>query len=207
MAQSPASILYDESGNAVGVLLDGSVYRIQVEAQLAPGASVQIGGVTPEDPGDIFRERVENGGSDDMLVDGSVTPVLFTVGADATKDTSISEVRFVLSANKFNFGEDNFGSQPALTNGVKLEVVKGGTPSLLALIQQNEDFLTFYSPGGIFFDSAGTNDILGVGIFLGGAVILDANTSDEIRVSIQDDLTSTLYKYFTATVFGSLKTP
>lgn len=32
MAQNPASILYDSSGNAVGVVLEGAVYRLQVEA-------------------------------------------------------------------------------------------------------------------------------------------------------------------------------
>ena len=32
MAKSPAAILYDSSGNPVGVVLDGSIYRLQVEA-------------------------------------------------------------------------------------------------------------------------------------------------------------------------------
>ena len=34
MSLSPASILYDESGNAIGVLQDGSFYRLQVQSSL-----------------------------------------------------------------------------------------------------------------------------------------------------------------------------
>jgi len=34
---SPAQVLYDEAGNPVGVILDGSIYRLQVEATLAAG--------------------------------------------------------------------------------------------------------------------------------------------------------------------------
>ena len=34
---SPAQILYDEGGHPVGVVLDGSIYRLQVEAKLAEG--------------------------------------------------------------------------------------------------------------------------------------------------------------------------
>jgi hypothetical protein len=35
MAKNPAAILYDSSGNAVGVVLDGAVYRLQLEAKVA----------------------------------------------------------------------------------------------------------------------------------------------------------------------------
>jgi hypothetical protein len=42
--RSPASILYDENGNPVGVMFDGSVYRLQVEALIsnADGVSADI---------------------------------------------------------------------------------------------------------------------------------------------------------------------
>ena len=32
MSRNPASILFDSDGNAVGVVQDGSIYRLQVEA-------------------------------------------------------------------------------------------------------------------------------------------------------------------------------
>ena len=42
---SPASILYDDTGNPVGVVLDGSVYRLQVEAKIV-GSTLPTGAAT-----------------------------------------------------------------------------------------------------------------------------------------------------------------
>lgn len=39
MAKSPVSILHDESGNPVGVVLDGAVYRLRAESKLVAGSS------------------------------------------------------------------------------------------------------------------------------------------------------------------------
>lgn len=40
--RSPASILYDSSGNAVGVILDGSVYRLQALSKILNSSGTQI---------------------------------------------------------------------------------------------------------------------------------------------------------------------
>ena len=37
--ESPASIIYDNLGNPIGVILDGTIYRLQVEAKLTDGYS------------------------------------------------------------------------------------------------------------------------------------------------------------------------
>lgn len=39
MARSPASVIVDSSGNLVGVVLDGTTYRLQVDAKLSTGDS------------------------------------------------------------------------------------------------------------------------------------------------------------------------
>lgn len=39
MSESPAVILFDESGNPLGVLFDGTVYRLQVEAKNIPSTT------------------------------------------------------------------------------------------------------------------------------------------------------------------------
>ena len=41
-SDSPASILFDELGNPVGVIQDGVIYRLQVEAKLVDGGQVKI---------------------------------------------------------------------------------------------------------------------------------------------------------------------
>lgn len=38
MINTPASILYDVNGNPIGVLYDGAVYRLKVDAVLTDGA-------------------------------------------------------------------------------------------------------------------------------------------------------------------------
>jgi hypothetical protein len=37
VANPVSSILYDENGNKVGVIIDGEIYRLQVEATIASG--------------------------------------------------------------------------------------------------------------------------------------------------------------------------
>ena len=39
MSRGPASVLVDQSGNLIGVVLDGTTYRVQVEAKIVGGAS------------------------------------------------------------------------------------------------------------------------------------------------------------------------
>jgi hypothetical protein len=39
MNDSPASVLFDSDGNAIGVVLDGTVYRLQTAARLVVGPS------------------------------------------------------------------------------------------------------------------------------------------------------------------------
>ena len=45
MAKSPAAIIYDSSGNPVGVVLDGSTYRLQVEAAMQKPATATTSSV------------------------------------------------------------------------------------------------------------------------------------------------------------------
>lgn len=55
--ESPAAILFDEFGNPVGVIFDGSVYRLQVQAQFIDGygngpvaVTPPFTGATPDEP-------------------------------------------------------------------------------------------------------------------------------------------------------------
>jgi len=52
-ADSPASILFDELGNPVGVIVDGVIYRLQVEAKDKP-TSTAIRTVVPASATDVL---------------------------------------------------------------------------------------------------------------------------------------------------------
>lgn len=60
-------------------------------------------------------------GSTDMRVNGSTTEQEFYIGADATKDTFITSLSFVIADSGANLNQ--FGNISALTNGCKLRYV------------------------------------------------------------------------------------
>lgn len=204
----------DSAGNVVGVVLDGSVYRLQADAKVAKGASalghlegidVSTGVVRlkasmftqagdpvsfPSVSESIKNEFALNGSSSDLLVDGSTTPVVFEYLADSTNDISLQEMRFTAAANSITFGSDAFiGTAGPLTNGLLVEVlVESGTVTLYNLVQ-NESFVNFSSPGG--FDwVVSSKDMMTSNYVIGGGLSLRAGTTDKVRVTVRDDLSS-----------------
>jgi len=223
--------IVDASGNVVGVVLDGSVYRLQSDAKVAKGASnlvhldaidtvsgmgrlkatlysqdgdaIAFGSVAPN-PENIKNDFVEDtGSSDDLLVNGSVTPVEFTYSADATHDISILEVKFVLASNSITFGTDYFGAVSGpLTNGVLVEVTSNGNTGTVANLIQNEDFVHFSSPGG-FTWIVSSKDMMSATWLVGGGLKLFAGTVDKIKITIRDNLSSAGV-YFKCFVKGNI---
>jgi len=218
-AASAAWPLYlaDSSGNVVGVVLDDTVYRAQVDGKIAKcptsGDLVHLDtvGVTSgcgrlkatlyDQSGDpvafaatstsIKLDFVKNGSNPSLLVDGSVTPVAFTYTADSTYDISVQEIKFTLVSKRVTFGKDYFGAVSGpLTNGLLVEAtVNDGTTVILGDIHQNEDFVNFASPGG-FEWVVSAKDMMSASYVSGGGLRLIAGTSDNIKVTVQDDIDS-----------------
>jgi hypothetical protein len=223
-------VLYDADGHAVGVVLDGSVYRLRTEGKVAKGSTdlvildaidtlsgcgrlkttlytpegepVAFGSVAPN-PSSIKNDFVKASGSDSLLVNGSVTPVIFTYAADAIKDISLQELKFVLSANGVAFGTNYFGSIAGpLTNGLLVEVVAGGNTGTVYNLLQNESFVNFASPGG-FEWVVSSKDLMASTWLVGGGLKLVHGTSDVVRVTVRDDLHAAGI-YFKCFVKGNL---
>jgi len=228
---SPARILYDENGNPVGVIQDGSVYRLQTAAALekwigstAPtvgqkemAASIPVTLATDQTViavilssggADVFSDFLEDSGdSEDMVIDGSGTPVEFVYSAHPTDDIRVAELRVVISANSFTFGGANFGAGATLANGMLIEItVNDGTNIILSNVQQNEDFLRFVSTTGInlFMETGGTKDALVAAFSFGGQVKLVGGSSDEVKITIRDNITlpARQINYLTGTFYG-----
>lgn len=222
--------IVDSSGNVVGVVLDGSVYRLQADAKVAKGETdlahlegldvstgvvrlkstlysqdgdaIAFGSVAPN-PENIKNDFVLNGTSDNLLVDGDPTPVVFTYAADPTKDISILEVKFVIVANSLTFGANNFGSSGGpLTNGVLVEVTSNGNTGTVFNLRQNEDFVHFASPGGFDWIVSSKDMIYSLWL-VGGGLKLYAGTGDNIKVTVRDDIDS-VGLYFKCFVKGNL---
>lgn len=101
--------------------------------------------------GNIFFEKAENGGSSDLTVDGSVTPVEFTIPADATEDKVVSALAFRAVASGITIDKFLSLNNP-LTNGILIEVKSDDTIFQFEpiLTTQDFDFEFAYGPGRSF---------------------------------------------------------
>ena len=217
----------DNTGNVVGVVLDDTVYRFQTDSKIAKGASslVHLDAIdtttgmgrlkatiyTPDgDPvafgatsSSLKNDYVKNGGSSNLLVDGSTTPVVFTYLADSTYDVSLQEIRFTMAANGITFGNGYFGATAGpLTNGLLVEIVSDGSTITLFNIQRDEHFINFASPGGWEW-IVSNKDVMTSAYLIGGGVKLHAGTGDQVKITVRDDI-DTCALYFECFVKGNL---
>ncbi len=141
-------------------------------------------------PGLAFRGFVTNGGSSNLNVNGSVTPVEFTITPPVGKTWYIHNISLVLEDNAINFTK--FGGILALTNGVDFKVKQNGLlEELLTNIKNNGEFYTFANQ--VLLESSAI-DILVIQVNIktntGTTFKLINSTSDNFKVVINDDLTA-----------------
>lgn len=205
----------DAYGSGVKVLqtiedVSGGINRLAVDARIAPGSSIVVGTPIPDDLSDYLIIPLTNGsGSDSMIVNGSVTPVEFTVKAPDISDgydIALGELRIVVSTQDFTFDGNSFGSQSELANGVVVEIVAGDSAIIVIRVHVNEDFLFFPSTAGITLNNTGPKDILMASIQLGGGPIMYRGSSDKVSIKIQDNITgggATEFNYFKARLYAT----
>jgi hypothetical protein len=161
-----------------------------------------VGSDIPSDPSAFVLEYAENGGgSENMRVDGSVTPVNFEKGPTIADEVwSIRELLLTFTADDFDFDGLSFGPNSMLTNGISIKIVKDLVETEVFVVKQNEDFLRV--PGRTpLVNNTGPKDVLGAALSFQGLVLSQA-TGDVVRVTVRDDLTSVKLKYLTATLFA-----
>jgi len=202
---SPASILYDAAGNAVGVLQDGAVYRLQTEAQLATGAKVQLTDGTHDAEvtsdgrllvsagrsakGRVCARLVDSGGDFEMAVDGDPTPAVFewNPGSVAVDGVDLS---LIMEDGTIKFGDKFGGITGPLDNGLLLEVKAEDAAVTLYLFKRTRELLQCSVAGG--FDLyAAIPDILRAEFSLEGFRFMPSGTyatDDYVRATVQDDI-------------------
>ena len=141
-------------------------------------------------PGIAFGGFITNGTSPDLNVDGSITPVEFTIAPPSGKIWYIHNISLVIEDNAINFTK--FGGIPALTNGINFKIKQNGlSEELLANIKNNGEFYTFANQ--VLLDSA-VIDILVIQINTkmntGTTFKLINSQSDNFKVIVNDNLTS-----------------
>ena len=139
-----------------------------------------------------FLDRVGNGGTDiDMNVDGSATPQVFKLKCPAGFTIQLCSIS-VFMRDQSRFTANTYGKLSALTNGIKLEYLRGTTlfdvTSQLP-IKSNSDWLA-YAFNSSNVDFGGGQEILALEYNLGDhGRSVKLSPGDEFRAIVRDDLT------------------
>jgi hypothetical protein len=140
----------------------------------------------------VMHDLVSGGGSASMVVNGAVTPQLFTYSPPAGETWIVGKVKIMLCDNS-NYGANTFGQVPALSNGLLLSFKsKGGAVQNLCNLKTNEDLLIAFGETIMTnVDAAilGANRILASGMSLRQRLVLNGDQGDYFRVTARDDLT------------------
>lgn len=161
-------------------LLFSNVGRVKVDVSPNPRPGLRIA--------EFLKE---SGGSSDMNVDGSVTPVTFSAAPPTGKKWFIHSVTLIIEDSSINFKKFG-GIAGGLTNGIEFRVKEGGLAEVtLGTFKTNGDFHLFTTD--IRLDSAST-DFLTVNVNMrenaGTTLELSAANSEIFKLITNDNLIS-----------------
>lgn len=140
-------------------------------------------------PGRLVLAFLENGGSSDMVVDGSSTPVDFIGSPPTGKIWYIKSIHIIIEDSNINFSK--FGGIGSLTNGVDFFVTEDGqSERTLASIKRNGQFYSFAND--VEIQSAATDILIArinLGVNAGTTLSLTNSNSEQLKATVNDDLT------------------
>lgn len=145
-------------------------------------------------------EFAENGGSSDLTVNGSGTPVDFIISASPDKERFFTSLRFEALGNGIQFTK--FLSQNgSLTNGIEVTIRSNNSEITFPAILATEDFASYWSRGPSDFD---VFDVSGTDYFR-ATLNFEApfqlfkqgtfSTDDFIRVRVRDNLATGISRF------------
>lgn len=190
--------------NGVGDSLPAKVSKSDNKGNLSQNLHVTIASVEPGFSlptqlgisGEYFDEQlVDSGGSSDMAVNGSGTPVSFRIEADPEDDIILTSL--VLFGSDGNIKLANFfGMNSPLTNGVTVTIKADDNLITFRAIKSTNDMIKFASNGGVEFFTSSAGDSLKSEILFTPAIPLrksgtfGAQVSDDdyIEITINDQL-------------------
>ena len=159
-------------------------------------------GLPPEDLSNLrlYRDFLKNAGSEDLNVDGSTTPVEFSIAAEEARTIWLTGVRFLFEGNNLEMNTQDFRrfgtattSNTALTNGVLFRVEQSGeTVNVVAEpIGIMGDFFSYADDYLNLINAVSSqSDFLYFDFDFDKPIVLAEGGSDKIFVTIQDDLTA-----------------
>lgn len=159
--------------------------------------------ISPGDipPARVVRQDLLNGSNENMVVNGSGTPVPFSFPADATDDIYVTKLVMMISTDSIQTNYSYFIQKPGLTNGCLLEIRSNSVTYELANFKITEDF--FKLPEIPFVEAGLAKAVMVVSYPL-PQLALVGGSADFVKMTIRDELDDDHIKYgFTLTVFGA----
>ena len=157
-------------------------------------------------PGDLANLRqlreffTDSAGATNQRVDGSVTPVEYTVDAGLGVTKWITGFRLIIEANGFEIATTDFRQYgatgaPGLTNGIDAEAFQGGVTTAISAspIQTAGDYLNYADEFTNFVNAITSQaDYLQFVFRFDQPVVLTVGSADKLIIRINDDLVTAL---------------
>lgn len=148
-------------------------------------------------------------GSEDLRVDGSTTPVVFAVEADADSVIHVQTFKIVMACTQMALASSEgkrFGPYASgLTNGILVQTEQGGVEINVWQdpIKRLVDFLYYTDVITNIAGALGAGvDLTVVTYYFHKPVVLVPQKLDKLKVTIQDDLTDSAFDEITALISG-----
>lgn len=181
-------------------------YEVDVELKADGTKRLLVDAETsPRSVAGLFIEEFENAGSTDFNVNGSVTPIEFTIPF-SNDDRGINSISLYGRDAGIKFGQFLAINQP-LTNGVLIEIKSEDVVYQSSPLVITDDFRNKFaiSPSDFAIDVFSNEDVFSVA-FVSPAPFIIRNqntytTPDYVKVIIRDNLNTV--NYFSGSVFGT----
>ena len=180
----------DTDGTGIGNVGD----RLKVDALVTNAGA----------PGSIVHhESISflNGASDVMAVDGSVTPVVFSIAPPSGQIWYIDTLSFLFSDGGASKSDDWGAINGGLTNGVLIETFISSVSRTIANLKINRGLVITFSDGAF---SGGNSGFITDANFYSGIldmrpnVTLIGSAGDKIKVTVRDNLTGLISQQMSA---------
>lgn len=176
-----------DGSKSVDVTLEDGKNRLEVTGSVSVYAASL---------GSLYIVNALNAGSANLRVNGSVTPVVFTVPPDSTRSFFITELRFYGGGNGIKF-EQFLAQNVVLTKGLLINIKENDVMTTMPLLKTTEDIKNKFSFGGadnFSIDIQSGGDQFVASFIPQGAIELKPVgtfvTDDYIKITVQDNLTS-----------------
>lgn len=164
--------------------------------------------VAPQILGNLAFEYVKNGTNENMKVDGSTTPVVFTFENTTANDLIVNSMQFECECSSPSAA--GFAGGSSLTNGVVVGVKSEDVSFDFKPIRKNYEFDSLFAQGSggsfLIYSGAG-NDYIGAKFSPASPFILKKTgtyaSNDRVTVTINDNLSGSAVASLKLIIFGA----